>query len=618
MNQNKQNSYSIFLRIGIIFITLFLITVRSLAQSFEDRRYDYLYVSGSEYSDTESAIWAWLENNDPSRANDIYTTISDWARTGGVDPGWDSGWHLYRLQLVRVLYQYRDRVDATLCGTVEDLLNYFIRSKYGFHVGTLNNRLFDFVVRYLWSQKYPNVTVQYSTGPFDPSIPARQQEDEFTYDGREYILGNTYNSLALARDWLYWTFDRLTTAGDGNEEVDSEYTKTFIISLYTLYDFVYDSEMKRKAKMMLDFILLDSILDVSANLHGGHIGRTYGWSILGGQPQVYHWIYWGIGPNPNGSRWGQFYDAYVSTYRLPELIEDLGILDDEPDNYWHLNKENNRSGFLPPEHGKWTFVTKYYSLGGSTRQWMLNVKSNNSDYGIRMWINDIPRILNDQGQIIELINDYYAPMTLGTYGYQYKNVIFIKLKDPCLHIMNTGTFRVYEDGDNTGNLFDVDETISERRFLKVGNVAICVYMTLYRSAVEVAIIGVDYPTYDDFKTACINNAKFVKISSNPEIYVYITCKGDTISSSYDNVFQTDLTYVNSQLLWQFPFERLETEAYNGRKIVEWTGDREVTIRWHGKKLVYDLNSWTYTSEVNVDTEPPNPPQGVAVTPGESN
>ena len=612
MNRNKQKSYSIFFRIGVIFITLSLITVRSLAQSFEDRRNDYLYVSGSGL-DQHAAIWAWLENNDRSRANDIYTTLSDWARTGGVDPGWDSGWYLYRLQWVRVLYQYKDRVDGTLCGTVEDLLDYFIRSKYGFHTGTLNNRLFAFVVRYLWSQKYPDVTVQYSSVPFDPNISPRAQEDEFTYNGREYTLANVYNSLELSRDWLYWIFDTLTTAGSGNEEIDSEYTKTFIISLYTLYDFAYDPEMKRKAKMMLDFLLLDSILDVSANLHGGHIGRTYGWSILGGHPQVYHWIYWGIGPDPRGSRQGQFYDAYVSTYHLPELIEDLGILDDEPDNYWHLNKENNRSGFLPPGHGKWTFVTKYYNLGGSTRQWMLNVKSNNSDFGIRFWINNIPRILNEQGEIIELIGNYFAPMTLGDNGYQYKNTMFIKLKDPCLHIVDTRTYRIYEDGDNTGNLFDIDETINGRRFIKEGNVAVCIYMTLYRSAVEVAIIGVDYPTYNDFKNACLNNAAFVNNNN-----VYRTSKGDIISAGWYDTLQSDQTYVNSQPLWQFPFERMETDAYNGRKIVEWTGEREVTVRWHGKKLVYDLNSWTYTSEVNVDTEPPNPPQGVVVTPGGSN
>ncbi len=614
MDKNNQRSFFLYVRIFIILSVLSILTAQCFAQSFDDRRYDYLYVNSPQY-DREAAIWAWLENNDPSRANDIYTTLSNWARTDDdYDPGWYAGWHLYRLQWIRVLYQYTDRVDPALCNTVEGLLNDFIRSRWGFHTGTLNNRMFDFVVRYLWSQNQPDVTVQYGAVPFDPSVSFRSQLDEFTYQGREYTLTNVYNSLELSRDWLYWIFERLTTAGNGNEELDSGYTRTFIISLYTLYDFAYDPEMKRRAKIMLDFLLLDSILDVSANLHGGHIGRSYGSGFLNGYPKIYHWIYWGIGPDPRGGRGEGFYDAYVSTYRVPELIEDLGILDDEPDNYWHLNKENNRAGFLPGNQGKWTYVTKYYNFGGSTRQWVLNVKSSASDYGIRFWINNIPRILNDEGQIIETIDNYYLPMTLGINGFQYKNAMFIKLRDAYLHISDTDTYRgVYEYEDDTGNLFDIDETIGERRFFKEGNVAVCVYMETAVSAIEVAIIGVDYPSYDAFRDACINNTQFIRNNT-----AFQTTKGDVIAGWWNDEIQAEETHVNFQPLWQFPFSRIETEAYNGQKIVEWTGEREVTVRWHGQKLIYNLNNWTYSSEVNVDTEPPNPPQGISVIPTESN
>ncbi|MBN2030692.1 hypothetical protein JW824_10665 [bacterium] len=559
--------------------------------------------------ESNSAIWAWLENNDPARANDIYELLEEWRTTA-----WRESWDQTLLNWIRVLYQYGDRIDPTQRSLVEGQFDEFIRSRWGFHNGTLNNRMYDFVVRYLWSQNQPDVTVQYGAVPFDPSINLRSQLDQFTYEGREYILTYVYNSLQLSRDWLYWMFEILTTAGDGNEELDSQYTRTFIESLYTLYDFAYDPEMKRKAKIMLDFILLDSILDVSANLHGGHIGRFYGYMFLVGHPQIYHWIYWGIGPDPQGRRDGQFYNAYVSTYRVPELIEDLGILDDEPDNYWHLHKENNRAGFLPGEYGKWTYVTKYYNLGGSTRHWTLNIKSSTSDFGIRFWINNIPRIYNDEGQIIETLNDYFGVMTLGMNGFQYQNVIFIKLNDPCLHISDTGMyFAVYEDGDDTGNLFDIDETIEGRRFFREGNVAVCVYMETAVSAIEVAIIGVDYPTYGAFRDACLYNAGFIN-----NYTAYQTSKGDVIAAWWDNELQVEQTFVNYQPLWQFPFNRMETEAYNGQMIVEWNREREFTVKWHGQRLFYDLYNWTYTSEVNVDTESPSPPQGVTVAPTESN
>ena len=554
--------------------------------TFEDRRNDYLYVNGSEL-EPDAAIWAWLENNDPTKANDIYQILEVWRTIY-----WREGWDLTLLYWMRILYQYEDRIDPAQRDLVRDQFDDFIRGNWAFHGGSLNNRLFDFVVRYLWSQNQPNVTVQYGEEPFNPAVDPRAQLDEFTYDGREYTLTNTYNSFELSRDWLYWTFDNLTTSGNGNEELDSEYTKTFITSLYTLYDFAINIEMKRRAKMMLDFLLLDSILDVSANLHGGHIGRTYGESVLWGHPQIYHWIYWGIGPYPGSSTQGQFYDAYVSSYRMPALIEDIGVLDDEPDNYWHLNKENNGAGYISGSTGKWTYVTKYYNLGGAQTekgQWMLNVKSSNSDAGIRLWINNKSDLFNEQGEIIECIDaGEFCHITLGGGAYQHKYALFA----PAV------TYLHFAELDG----FNVDEQGSGWRFFREDKVAVAIsiinsgYVHTSGSALEVAIVE-DDDAYIDFKNAVIQNTQHVETQYYRK---FITSKGDILEilGEYpDFVF-----YVNGQPFNnQYPFKRLETEFSTGDNISWDNTNRTMTINWKSSIYDYDFTDWICTDFLSLPT-----------------
>jgi len=577
----KYGSISSFMKepILLLFSTMMILgtSVQVLSSDFESRRASFLAANGNGYED-HVAIWAWLENNDQSKADQIHEIIVRWSTEE-----WSWGWDLTHVQLTRVFLQYGDRISQEDYDQLYRIFGWSLSNKWGFHTGSINNRFFSYTTRYLHSERRGGINVQYGEQG-EPRLPT------FTWDGVTYVPGSVYNSEQIARAWFYWKFNELLVHGD--EELDSEYTKAIIMSLYNLYDFCLDPELKNATKMMLDFLLVDSIMDVGGcGLHGGNIGRTYSGSVLTGHPQIYHWIYWGVGPNPGSNRRGQFFDAYVSTYRLPELIEDIGILDDEPDNYWHINLENNYAGYCPKNLGSWTYVTKYYNLGGSAWQWMLNVKATGPhEDGIRLWVNDLV-----DGEACSNGECYLA---LGSWGFQYKNCMFIKSMDtPILHMTSSiGTF-------------DIDQTDGGWRFFKEDKVAVALRLLYGGSYLEVAIMGVDYPDFWSFKDAIIHNAHRL-----PNEVGHTTSRGDKITELIDPETKISHALYNGEHVWDFPFKRIETEAYNGTKIVDWSkNDKVLTVQWHNVQAVYDFINWTYSYNQNEDVVSPNPPQGVTVT-----
>lgn len=552
--------------------------------TFEERKAAFLAGEGAGSDGCEdSVMWRWMENGDESAADAIRERIDIWASDTHQreDGQWRSGWDLTCIYLTRVLLQYGDFIHPDDKARLETQFRDTIASRWFFHGGSTNNRLFDFVTRYLHSQNHTDMTVQYGNEG-DPQL------EEFEYGGTTYTPGQSYNSLQIARDYLFWKFDELAANGDDMfEELDSEYTKTFVISFNVLYDFAEDEEMKKRAKMMLDLVLLDSIIDVSVGLHGGQIGRTYGQSVLMGHPQIYWWVYWGIGDDPGCSRKGQFHDAYVSDYRLPELIEDIGILDDEPDDYCHIAVEKNGAGYWIGSNN-WTYVTKYFNLGGSNKQWMLNIGDSEGGRGIRLWINSIEQMLDESGGFIECYHGGECYIKMGETGFQYRNALLNRYYSN-LHIIDTAYSAdqwVYEGDESTGSLFDADEHDGIWRFLREGNVAVAIGAT---SAIEVAILGVDYSDYDAFKSAVLANASILDDT-------FTTSKGDLIEvREHPPDSGQRAAFANDELVWDQPFKRIEAEACDGEKIISWE-DKVMTVQRHCNRIIYDFNTWNYTIE----------------------
>jgi len=602
--------------IYVFLILLFLNSicfVQAQESVFERKRREYLQNEGEPnlkyYCEK---IWAWLEKLKNNEINGqtyyvkdvdgrskpvnevIHNIIRCWGNPWSGDGGptytwaWKYGPQQSGVMLSWILWQYGNVISQNDYNFIYNLLNdYFRRRDFG--TGNPNSQIADVVVRYLWSQNNQSVRVLYS---YDP--PPNQNIKTFTWEGRSYIPGQEYNSYELCRDLLNYTIN--VWVHSGCSEFDSPvYTWCYVHCFTALYEWAIDPVMKRKAKMITDLILLESVLDFSANQWGGALGRKYKEVYeISGWDRFYWDVFWDmIIPTHEPPK-----NIFISSYRLPDVIFDIGDLSDEPDNYYHINKEYNKSIYCKNETGKWNVVTKFYNMGGGNdSEWQLCIKSEDSpgSYGrefvvpFRLWIN----------QLLPGEDESAWSFTSGKNGYQYMNDMLVF--GTILHISTAG----YN--------FDIDQMINGWRFLKEGRTMVAIIIGSNTSGVEVAIEGVDYGSFDEFKQAILAKASI----SNTE---FTTSRGDVIKTQriyigggYPSVAvvkkQGESTYTQ---VWDFPFPRVAAVDYRGNEMVKWVGNNMI-VEKNGKRLTYNFDNWTVTeSIISSDTVAPLPPNNVSV------
>ncbi|HEX9935132.1 MAG TPA: hypothetical protein VGB38_08050, partial [bacterium] len=545
---------------------------------FEQKKAEYLETEGSKLRYWHERVWAWLEKiklgqMDPytTYRNDLdgvskpvidvlHNIIRNWGSvyqyTGeyGSDwPPYDTAWRwgewYTSVTLIWILLRYGDVIYPQDRDFLINVYNDYIRSR-DFMVGGENGRINDMTGRYLWAQFHKDAMVQFS---YDP--PTTDNIKSFSYGGKTYNLGSTYSAFELSRDWIYYQMENWVL--HGNPELDSpNYTWLFVLSFTALYEHAQDPVMKQKAKMVVDFILLESVLDFSANQWGGALGRTYVYATYGGDSRFYWDVFWDFIPPSHTPS----YAVMISSYRIPDIIYDIGDLSDEPDQYYHYNMEYNVNIVQSWGTGKWNYVTKFFNMGGRVGQgWELCILSTDGTglthrpgIPFRLWIND-------KVSDLQQANSFEVYSTMGNYGMQYKNAIFCYCNQ--VH---------YAIG---GNKWDLQEVEPPWTFLKEGRVMLALQTRDSdppSAGLELAIEGVDYATWSDFKSAIHGHAYLTG-------YNYTTTRGDMIGmeqlpgkQDYDAVVKKAGTS-SFQFVNTYPFPRVHTIDYLGQEMVRWSG-----------------------------------------------
>jgi len=600
-------------------ILICLVAGSSMGQNtiYNQRKQQYLATNGEGLWYFHERVWAWLENikngqidgntykvydvdgEERSVNQVIHNIIRSWATSWSSQSEYPPYGHAWRwsfwfpsVTLFWIYQQYGDIISSTDLQFLEDLYRNYVQSK-DFAPYQPNQCTHDMVGRYLYLQSHKSYDVVYS----EPGNNVM----EFEYEGRQYSLGNTYNAYQLARDWIFNHMEM--SVKKGHAEFDSpDYTHALMHSYISLYQFAQDEEMKRRAKMMVDFYFLDSILDFCGSQWGGSLGRTYAGSIESGKSKDYIYAFWDILP----PTYEPSFNIFVSNYRLPDLIWDIGDLSDEADNYYHLNMEGNYSIMSTSGTGKWNYVTKFYSLGGQCNgSWQLSIKSSDTPSStrrpgvpFRLWINDLEEGADTTNPV-----DYMTFKAIGLRGYQYKNAIFVL----------NGFYFHYAIGKNQ---FDHDEQIGDYRFLQEGRtmVAFRIRTEKKTAGMQVAIQGVDFPSMQDFQTAIFNNCDL-------DGGKFINVKGDWVGSAViEGTTDREPTVklggiTDVQPVYDFPFKRLQCVDNLKRYIVKWDNN-VMTVRRHGRQSIYNFNTWTTAeSTYEMDYVPPGAPTGVSVQPG---
>jgi hypothetical protein len=172
-------------------------------------------------------------------------------------------------------------------------------------------------------------------------------------------------NMAESREWIeYWV--RLTTTRGQGEYDSPGYLPEFAIPMSYLAAWAKDDKLKKRATMMLDYLMADYAVE---NLNGTYVGaqsRVYDAELLnkGTNPaNEYGWLWFGFSERTPG--WTLWY-AVSSAYEPPEIIRQIATDRSTPYTHYERKRTRNRWRFHDERHGpvyKTTYMRREYAVG---------------------------------------------------------------------------------------------------------------------------------------------------------------------------------------------------------------------------------------------------------------
>lgn len=447
-------------------------------------------------------------------------------------------------------------------------------------------------VHYLAAMRSPCATVHYGDrGPFFSAEFSYSGDYPNTCAGLQYNPGQRtytpgggpYNALIFSRDFLYAWMESIIDYP--NIETNSRsYQHQTIVAMHLLYDFG-ESEMKKRAKMFLDLMMLDigGQFSVGLNHWGGVLGRTYRFAYENGEELTPLYIYWGANQLNE-----QTQEGFASAYRLPQLVEQFPQMGSGD---WMLKRDNYRNN---------VFTTNSFSIAaGDDGEWRITARGTQDEgYPFDFWINDFAGDLSNftcsdggtsasKGRVVSTCGGGECYSCLGANGYLYRNNLLItNLSTPTLHFTSGGR-RSFDVGMLTVGDYHNEYFLNENNwnYLQEGNTAFAIYPGPGAAAVEVAVID---PTCS--KDFCYSS--FGEFSS-PGRTLTVDDRG-TSGASDDVVFFKNKkgVVIDSTMTHPRPTDqRLLIETDNPAAYVSWN-NKMMEVSGPQGACRYDFNTWT--------------------------
>jgi hypothetical protein len=209
---------------------------------------------------------------------------------------------------------------------------------------TENHFLLYYTSLYLMSQLYPD----------DPP--------ESWYTGK-----SSQANLEESRRWIE-SWARLTTTRGQGEYDSPHYMGVYLLPMSYLAAWAKDPAMKKRAQMMLDYLIADYAPE---NLNGTYVGaqsRVYDAQLLEKSANVandFGWLWFGLGRPADPPANYLLYYLLASAYEPPEILKRIATDRSQPYTHYERKRTRNRWRFYDELHGpvyKTTYVRREYAV----------------------------------------------------------------------------------------------------------------------------------------------------------------------------------------------------------------------------------------------------------------
>ena len=186
---------------------------------------------------------------------------------------------------------------------------------------------------------------------------------EFWYTGK-----SSRENLEEARDWIdSWV--KLTTSRGQGEYDSPHYMSVYLIPMSYLSAWAKDPAMKKRATMMLEYLIADYAPENLKGIQVGAQSRVYDQQLLEKSSNVssqFGWVWFGLGFKPETPSGFVLYYLLASGFEPPEILRHIATDRSQPYTHFERKRTRNRWRFYEDLHGpvyKTTYVRSEYALG---------------------------------------------------------------------------------------------------------------------------------------------------------------------------------------------------------------------------------------------------------------
>jgi hypothetical protein len=187
--------------------------------------------------------------------------------------------------------------------------------------------------------------------------------DQVWYTGK-----TSAENMEEARQWIESWVKLTTTRGQG--EYDSpHYMGVYLLPMSYLSAWAADPNMKKRATMMLEYLIADYAAENLDGLYVGAHSRVYESQLVepaNGVSADFGWLWFGLGHRGKVAANYVLYYLLASAYEPPEILKKIATDRSQPYTHYERKRTRNRWRFHDDLHGpvyKTTYVRREYAVG---------------------------------------------------------------------------------------------------------------------------------------------------------------------------------------------------------------------------------------------------------------
>lgn len=235
--------------------------------------------------------------------------------------------------------------QGQLTGPARQMLRRSFQTYMPYRGDTENHWLLYYTSLYLMAQMWPD------------------QGAEQWYTGK-----SSAENMREAEGWIN-SWVRLTTTRGQGEYDSPHYMGLYFLSMSYLAAWAKDPAMKKRATMMLDYLMADYAAENLDGIYVGAHSRLYDQPVLEkwlNPSSDFGWVLFGLGlPLDPPDGYIIFY-VLASAYEPPEILQRIATDREHPYTHYELKRTRNRWRFFDDLYGpvyKTTYVRKEYAVG---------------------------------------------------------------------------------------------------------------------------------------------------------------------------------------------------------------------------------------------------------------